>query len=338
MATMKEIAEICNISRGTVDRVLNHRGSVKPETAARIEAVAKMLDYRPNKAGLILAAQKKNLKIGVILFQDTNPFFGEVLEGVRTKTAELAGFNCQVLIRQVPFDEACQLSSIRSLVQEGVHGLIISPYNAPSIAQEIDRLSGSGIPVITTNTDIPSKRMAYTGSNYYLSGQTAAGLLGRMTFGQVSVGIVIGSSHILCHTERIAGFMETLNSSFPHVRILETIENHDDDQESYEKVQGLLERRPQINALYFAAAGVYGGCQAVRSMGLAGKIKIFTYDKVKTTADLVRQGMITATICQNPFLQGYRPLELLSKYLLEGVPLEKEYYYMDIDIRMKENL
>ncbi len=338
MATMKEIAELCNISRGTVDRVLNHRGSVKPETAARIEAAAKMLDYRPNKAGLILAAQKKNLKIGVILFQDSNPFFAEVLEGVHAKAAELSGFNCQVPIRQVPFDEAFQLEAIRSLMQEGIHGLVISPYNAPSIAQEIDRLSDSGVPVITTNTDIPSKRIAYTGSNYHLSGQTAAGLLGRMTFGQVSVGIVTGSPHILCHTERIAGFTETIRHSFPHVHILETIENHDDDQESFEKVQGLLKRLPQVNALYFAAAGVYVGCQAVRSLGLDGKIKIFTYDKVKTTAELVRQGMVTATICQKPFLHGYRPLELMSKYLLEGARLEKEFYYMDIDIRMKENL
>lgn len=338
MATMKEIAEICNISRGTVDRVLNHRGSVKPETAARVEAAAKMLDYRPNKAGLILAAQKKNLKIGVILFQDTNPFFAEVLAGVRAKAAELSGFNCLVSIRQVPFDEARQLEAIRSLEEEGIHGLIISPYNAPSIALEINNLSDRGIPVITTNTDIPSQRLAYTGSNYYLSGQTAAGLLGRMTFGEVSVGIVTGSPHILCHTQRVAGFSETIRRSYPHVRILETVENDDDDQESFHKVQGILTRFPQTNALYFAAAGVYGGCQAVLSMGLAGNIKIFTHDKVKTTAKLVQQGVITATICQNPFLQGYRPLDLMSKYLLENVPLEKEFYYMDIDIRIRENL
>ena len=30
MATMKEIAELSGVSRGTVDRVLNHRGIVTP--------------------------------------------------------------------------------------------------------------------------------------------------------------------------------------------------------------------------------------------------------------------------------------------------------------------
>jgi len=41
--TMKEIASICDVSRGTVDRVLNNRGKVRPETAERILAVARSM-------------------------------------------------------------------------------------------------------------------------------------------------------------------------------------------------------------------------------------------------------------------------------------------------------
>ena len=67
MATIKQIAELAGVSRGTVDRVLNNRGSVNANTAARVREIAEKLNYKPNKAGLMLAAQKKNLKIGVIL-------------------------------------------------------------------------------------------------------------------------------------------------------------------------------------------------------------------------------------------------------------------------------
>lgn len=70
----KQIAEMAGVSRGTVDRVLNNRGSVNANTAARVREIAEKLNYKPNKAGLMLAAQKKNLKIGVILFPDSNPF------------------------------------------------------------------------------------------------------------------------------------------------------------------------------------------------------------------------------------------------------------------------
>lgn len=62
MATMKEIAELSGVSRGTVDRVLNHRGIVNAETERKVLEIAKLLDYQPNKAGIALAAQKKKLK------------------------------------------------------------------------------------------------------------------------------------------------------------------------------------------------------------------------------------------------------------------------------------
>ena len=82
MATIKEIAALAGVSRGTVDRVLNDRGAVNPETAEKIRKIAKELDYKPNRAGLVLAAQKKRLKLGVILFSTGNPFFQDVLAGI----------------------------------------------------------------------------------------------------------------------------------------------------------------------------------------------------------------------------------------------------------------
>ena len=43
MATMKEIAELSGVSRGTVDRVLNHRGIVNAETERKVLEIAKLL-------------------------------------------------------------------------------------------------------------------------------------------------------------------------------------------------------------------------------------------------------------------------------------------------------
>ena len=161
MATIKQIAELAGVSRGTVDRVLNNRGSVNANTAARVREIAEKLNYKPNKAGLMLAAQKKNLKIGVILFSDSNPFFREVLEGVNAKAKELSAYNFTVLIRQVPFDETEQFNTMEALLAEGINGLVIAPFNSLYIAAEIDRLTEMKIPVITVNTDILSRRIAY---------------------------------------------------------------------------------------------------------------------------------------------------------------------------------
>ena len=59
MATIKEIAELAGVSRGTVDRVLNNRGSVNPRTARKILEIAQALIINQIKQALSLPPRKK---------------------------------------------------------------------------------------------------------------------------------------------------------------------------------------------------------------------------------------------------------------------------------------
>lgn len=338
MATIKEIATLAGVSRGTVDRVLNHRGDVNPQTEEKIMQIVRDLDYKPNKAGIVLAAQKKNLKLGVILLGVGNPFFDDVLLGVREKEQELAGYNCSVLIRQTEYSLQQQLDAIDSLLAEGIGGLAISPYNDNAVREKIDNLCKQGIPVVTLNTDIEnSSRLAYVGSNFYRSGETAAGLMRLMTKGEVRVGIVSGSQNILCHTERIAGFSHTL-AAYPNIRIVDTVNNNDDDQISFTLTGKLLKDHPEINAFYFTAGGVYGGCQAIEASASKNDMIVITNDIVPRTREYMHKGLIAATICQQPFQQGFQPLTLLFAYLTTGEKPATENNYVDVDIRIRENL
>ena len=307
MATIKEIAALAGVSRGTVDRVLNNRGSVNPATAKKIQEIAYSLNYKPNRAGLVLAAHKKHLKLGVVLFSPDNPFFRDVLQGVREKAEELSGYNCTVIIRQVPFGVEEQLKALDELMALEVNGIAIAPYNDERIRGRINTLTDAGIPVVTLNTDIEnSKRLAYVGSHYTRSGATAAGLLRLMTQGQVHVGVLIGSTNLLCHTQRVVGFSDALKSYFApdslraipptqkdsltiagRICITDIIENHDDDAESYARTSALLAAHPEINALYIAGAGVLGACRSIKDAGLAGQICIITYDLADTTKALL---------------------------------------------------
>jgi LacI family transcriptional regulator len=339
MATIKEIAELAGVSRGTVDRVLNKRGAVNPKTEAKILEIAKALDYKPNKAGIVLAAQKKKFKFGVVMFGIGNPFFDDVIAGFKEKEEELSGYNCTVLPKRISaFGIEDQLEAIDELVKEDINGLAISPQNAPSIAEKINELFDMGIPTVTFNTDIAgSKRIAYVGSNYYQCGQTAAGLLHLMTSGDVNIGIVSGYPNILCHTERIAGFKSRLEE-YQNLHVVDFFENNDDDFISYDKTMKMLENHPEMNAIFFAAGGTYGGCKAVLASNRQNDMKIVTYDKTAPTIEMIKQNVISATICQQPRMQGFFPLEILFNYLTTGVPPKKEYNYTAVDIRIKENI
>ncbi len=262
-----------------------------------------------------------------------------MLQGVHKKAEDLAGYNCSVLVKQIPINVDAQLSAIDELLREEVNGIAIAPQNDGRIRTRINELSKQGIPVVTFNTDIEnSARIAYVGSNYTKSGRTAAGLLRLMTHGDVLIGIITGSSEILCHTERIAGFTDALKPCQKHMQIVSIAETQDDEIESYEQTLRLLKEHPKTNALFFAAGGVYGGCRAISSLGLAGKLCVIAFDKADTTEQFLRDGVLSAVICQQPRTQGQKPLDLLFRYLTSGELPDKEYHYTAVDIRILENI
>lgn len=337
MATIKEIADLAGVSRGTVDRVLNNRGEVNAETAARIKEIVKALDYRPNKAGLALAVRKRRYKIGVILFSANNPFFDEVMEGVNEKALELEDYGVSVLTRRVEFEVEEQLSAMEELEKEGIHGLLIAPYNDESIREKIDQFAKKQIPVVTVNTDIEgSLRIAYVGSDYFQGGRLAAGIFGLLMSKSAEVAIITGSSNVLCHSERIRGFKEVLGSSYPDIQIAEIRENHDDEFESYVITKQILETYPKIDGLFFTAAGVQGGCKAV--IESRRKVKVVTFDEVPSTLQMLKDGVISVTIGQQPFRQGFCALTVLFENLTSGNIPDQDSCIIELTLKIRENI
>ena len=337
MPTMQEIAKLAGVSRGTVDRVLNNRGGVSEETKKKILEIAEMSNYEPNKAGVALAVQKRNLKIGLLLYAQSNLFFDDIKRGASEKNEELSVYGITLIYRQCNFDEQDQIQGIRALVDEGINGLIIAPWNHELVKQELLSLEEAGIPVITVNTDIDdSKRLAYVGSNPFKCGQVAGGLMGMITGGNGHIGIITGSHDLLGHEARIQGFSEILAQKFPNLHIDAIEECRDDDYRSYEIVQRMLEQHPDINAFFFTAGGVYGGCKAIAAAD--GDFKVITFDDIETTREYVLSGTISATICQDPVAQGSRAFSLLADVLVLGKQPESITNYTDINIKIKESL
>lgn len=340
MSTIKQIAAIAGVSRGTVDRVLNNRGGVNQETEQRIREIAAALNYSPSKAGRTLAIMKKNLKFGFVLFSRTesNPFFGAVEEGILTKAEELQEYGATVDIQYSNFDSwERQIEILDYFKENNYSGVAITSVNHSRVSEKISELADCGIPVVTVNSDAEdSRRIAYVGSNYRLSGRTAAGLMNLICRGQANIGIVSGSRNILCHTGRVQGFTERIAEAYRGLHITDIIMNHDDNIESYLKTKEMLEEHSDIDSLFLVAGGIQGACRAAVESGR--KLSIISFDCIPETRQLIEDGIIAATIDQQPFYQGSMPLEILFNIVSTGVLPQQTQFFTDAAIIIQENL
>ena len=337
--TVKQIAELTGVSRGTVDRVLHNRGGVKPEVARRVRAAAESLGYRPNIVGKALAYQRNPVSIGVVINGVGNPFFDRVLEGIEAARAEVADFGVHIIVKSSKgYQVERQLELIGQLKDQGIAGLCIAPINDDRIAQCLIALNGQGVKTVIFNSDIEdAPRLAFVGCDYEKSGRTAAALLGKFLGGRGRALVVYGSGRMLGHMQRVKGFLDVMAAQYPDIIITGMIENNDDDIVSYERVkEALVQDTPQ--GCFFAAGGVGGGLRAVADAGLGGRISIVTCDETAEIRDALRKRLIDATIGQEPFQQGYLSVKLLFDAIVSRAEPPNQVIYTRTEIKVLENM
>ena len=339
MATIKQISELSGVSRGTVDRVLNGRGHVSPEKERLVRSIAEQVGYKPNRAGKALAARKKSYIISVLLASEGNPFFSEVISGVHAAERELHDYGVKVVLRTLKgYDVDAQIAALTEMGADS-SALIFNPINTPEVAGKINELAARGVQVYTLNTDIENcRRLCYVGSDYFEGGRIACGMLGLMTGGAANVGILTGSVHILGHKQRIDGFLDVMYKKYPKFRFLSIMETQDDDMIGFESTRKMLTDHPEIDTIFLVAAGIYGVCRAVQSFQPGRRLHIVSFDHIPQTEELMRAGLIHATICQQPFAQGYEAVKLAFNSLMSGAPPKQQQFIVKNDIRILENL
>ncbi len=339
--TIKQISTISGISRGTVDRVLNNRGRVSPEKEEAVRKVAEQLGYMPNLAGKALAAKKKSHVIGVVLPSLGNPFFDDVIKGIRQAEKDLADYGVRVVIQSVKgYDCARHLKEIDMLAGK-VSALILTPMNDPDFIQKIDQLISDGKCVITMNTDVKdSHRLCYVGSDYFKGGEIACGILGLLTAGRTNVGILTGSSRVLGHTQRVEGFRHVMDHRYPDFKIVGIAETMDDDAVGYEAAKKLLAEHPETSSVFIAAAGSYGVYKAISAFLADRKdpFPVVTFDMVPQTREMMKKGIVKATISQQPFVQGFEAVRIAFYYLVNRILPENGEFIVKNEINILESL
>lgn len=337
--TIQQIAEAAGVSRGTVDRALNHRGRISPDVEKKIRMIAQEMGYVPKNQRK--SPSRKKFRIGVVTQLSGSSFMLEVNRGIRSAADELMERGIELIVKEgSSVDEEEQLSAIDALVREGIHGLAVMPVDSESIRIKLNWLTEERkIPVVTFNSDIVgTKRSCYVGMDNRKSGRTAAGLMGMLTGGTGKVLAITGFFSNNVNNTRLDGFVEELKRSCPGLELAGVQGSFDDAKEVEKIVTNTMLNVPGINGIFVISGGQRGVARAFEKLKIERRPHTIIYDLTPNNIELLQTGVADFLIDQEGYVQGYEPPILLADILQKKRPVEQEYMYTDINIKTKYNI
>lgn len=341
--TIEMVAKEAGVSRGTVDRVINQRPHVKEDQYARVMEAIQKLGYEPKRrqaAALgIKIRQRKVCRLGVVL-PSRNPWYmEEIRRGIRDGQAQLADYSVEVMTEQCsasPYPEEV-VSLIDSLVEKGAGGIVICAMDCEPVAEKINELSARGIPVVTFDTDIKSRRLLFLGKDIVRNGRVAGNLMAKYLVPGGRILIGMGNREIRSSLDNAEAFMEAMRSAgFPEDSF-EIIETYNDYMLTYRKVREALEKKGNISGIYMAHHSLTGCMDAIRAADCQKRPLVIYGDMNERVIRYLKSGELLYCVTPNAYMMGYRPLILLKEYVMDRRVPEEKRMFTPTEIICREN-
>jgi LacI family transcriptional regulator len=256
MVTIYDIAKITGYSAATISRALSGSGSINEETRSRILKAAEITGYKPNAAARSLITKHSKL-IGVIVENESfangleHPLFGGIINCFRERV-EGSGYDLMYLSKRLnngmSYIDHCKYRNVEGIL------IVCSQYDDP----EINKLSTSGIPCVSSNEFIPgistvvceNTLSARRGVEYFLNK------------GHRKIGFIGGPFQIRspASIERCEGYKQALKSAGIHSEE-KYIEKADgwDIQAGINALDKLYSRAPELTAIFCASDTLAAG-------------------------------------------------------------------------------
>jgi len=228
---------------------------------------------------------------------------------------------------------------LERIENETVDGIVLVPSVNREIMSSLVLAKQKGIPVICINADAPlaSQRLCYYGPNEEQVGNIAGELMGKIIGGHGNIALIgIESTDFYRLALRKKGFFNQLCRFFPEVNVVQQCTFPPEHFRDY-----LCDT---LNAYGKDLAGIYvydalplkETASIVKELGLSN-ITIIGHECLDGCQELLQDGWIHATLCQEIFSQGYYPLKLMYSYLLTNTA-PASHYYSNVNIVFRSNM
>ena len=204
------------------------------------------------------------------------------------------------------YDVQEQIIVLEQVIARKPAGIAISSMDPEALNAAINKAVDAGIPVVMFDADAPnSKAYSYIGTNNFKAGETAAHKMAQLLNGSGDIGIItLPNQHN--HKERTEGFVSTIEESYPQMSIVAVGDGKGDLWTSEQLATEYIAEYPHLKGVFVTEAnGGIGVGHALISEQKVGELKVIGFDTDKGTLDMVKSGVLSATIVQGTWNMGY---------------------------------
>ncbi len=289
-------------------------GTQKPETTSTTTAPAApqqaVTEYaRPPKPS-------KSYRIGVSIPHLANPHYVGQAYGYIDEAQQLGA---QVTLLEAGGYEHLdkQVSQVEDLIASKVDAIIIAAISGPGTVGIVEQAVAAGIPVINVNVMTDSdKVVTRIRSDDDVIGTMQADVMGDRLKGAGNVVMLRGAPGASWAEIRGNAFKKEIAAKYPNVKILGEQYSQSTPADGLRLMEDFLQTYPQISGVYNGAdSTAVGAAQAVKSAGKAGSIVMTATDFQLDTEKFIREGVITASVLQQPVTMGRWGIRAAISYL-----------------------
>lgn len=260
MATMADVAEQAGVSIATVSHVVNGTRTVRPETRRLVDDAIDALGYAPNTLARSLATASSRT-LAVVMSAITNPYFGQVLQGIEAAAVQ-QGYT--LVVAESRDDPDHELAVVRAMRERRVDGVILAP--SADASRTLEYAAGQGLPLVLADRLVDTRYDQVGPENI----EPTARLVDHLaSLGHRRIALVCGQSGLSTTNERIVGYREGLRRNGIRFQRKYLAEGRSQTAPALHATAELLSSTTPPTALITANNGMtIGAMQALREHGL----------------------------------------------------------------------
>ena len=243
--SVKDIAEMANVSVATVSRVMNQNGRYSKATEEKVKEIIKKYNYHPNELARGLRVNKAQV-IGVIVPDITNEFFSYIARKIES---ELIGRGYMTVICDTNETEKMEEKYIQMLMAMRVSGIIYISGDCT-----LRQLDGLPTVYIDRKPNEPKSRenISFIGSDNYQGGYLGTKRL--IDAGRKNIAIVLHDKNLETQERRLNGYKHALleNGISMNPELIFKVSTIDMNS-GYSVTQKLWEKYKDIDGIFYSS-------------------------------------------------------------------------------------